>query len=454
MSLSDQDSNVSVDHNIIKFFPKSFHYFKLGMLFYILCKIKNVTKDKQFELFNKIEEFNDFKKDVFDKIQEYIFIKENPLIYTYYSQLPNIFLPVPSEIIYYRPNVSFYRNNKSSSINTDIKSKFKINELMYNFSIPSRIKINENNLDKRLFRFLQPPTEFPIPTTIFIPIDKDCLKLLSDFTSNHSDVIYIMYYDNTCFVARNNGNNIFNLLYKKEREYIKINRDITIDISKLQYITAMLPLTRENIFECFDTDILPKESLLYHNTKSEFSNEFLTRKSIFLALYPDVNLADPYSDTINRSYNCYTYKAIDDLKVLNLNKDVFYHLLFDKKDNEDEFIYKDTRDNSKIIKSKLFHCIGDNLENRKQCNIAVKTTGRSQGKRMLALLICKTSLFWLDNDFYYMNFLKHYNIDTFIYHIGFYNNKLYQAELGITNNLEKYVKYIDYHKDVCNKDML
>ena len=273
MSLSDQDSNVSVDHNIIKFFPKSFHYFKLGMLFYILCKIKSIiTKDKQFELFNKIEEFSAVKKDVFDKIQDYIFIKENPLIYTYYYQLPNIFLPVPIELIYYRPYVSFYKNNKSSFI--DIESKFKINELMYNFSIPSRIKIDENNLDKRLFRFLQPPTEFPSSTTMFIPIDKDCLKILSDFTSKHSDVIYIMYYDNTCFVAKNNGSNIFNLLYKKEREYIKINRDITLDISKLQYITAMIPITRENIYECFDTDILPKDSLLYHNTKSDFSNEF------------------------------------------------------------------------------------------------------------------------------------------------------------------------------------
>jgi len=453
MNLSDQDSTVSVDTNIKKFFPKSFYYFKLGILFHILCLIKNInTKEKQKELFNNIEEFKE-SKYIYEKITEYIFKNKNPLVYTFYNQLPNIFLPIPSELIYYRPYITFFKNNKTSTIN--LSNKFSLIDIMKNYIINNHIKIDEKNIDRSIFKSIQPLSEFPTINSLFIPIDDNFYNLLKQISKDRTDLIYIMYYDNNCYAAHyNHDTKTFNLLYKKEKTYVKINRDISIDIAKLTYISIMYPLSRENIFECFDTDILPKDSLLYHNTKNEFSNDFLNKKSIFLSLYRDINLADPYSDTINRSYNCYTFKAINDLKVLNLNKDSFYDQLFDKKDNEEEFIYKDTRDNSKIIKSKLFQCIGDNLVNRKQCNIAVKTTERSQGKRMLALLINKNVLFWLGDDFYYMNFLKHYNIDTFIYHIGFYKNKQYQSELGITNNLEKYVKYIDYHKDVCNIDML
>ena len=45
-NLDEQDSDVSIDNTI--YFPKSFYYFKLGILFYFLCKIKDIkTKENQ-----------------------------------------------------------------------------------------------------------------------------------------------------------------------------------------------------------------------------------------------------------------------------------------------------------------------------------------------------------------------------------------------------------------------
>jgi len=449
---NNETSNTAHDNIIKKFFPKSFIYFKLGILFYILCKIKNIkSTDEQIKLFYKIEEFKK-QKYIFYKIYEYIFLKKNALVYTFFMQLPNIFLLFPSELIYYRPYITFYKNNKKIDLN--IENDFKILELMSDF-MTYRIKIDEKNVYKKLFKTFQPQTEFPPITTIYIPIDDNFVELLNKFISEKKNILYLIYYDNSCYVAKNNGNNIMNLIYKKENnQYTKVNIDITLDISKLEYIIAMLPLSKADIYDCFDTDILPKDSLLYHNSKLEYTENIPNLKKIFLALYPDINLADPYVDIINRSYNCYTFKSITDIKLINLNKDSFYHQLFDKKDNEEEFIYKDTRDNSKVIKSKLFQCIGNDLDKRKQCNMTVKTAERSQGKRMLVLLIVKSSLFWPGDDFYYMNFLKHYNIDTFVYHIGFFKNKSYASELGITDNADKYIKFTNYHKDVCNKDSL
>jgi hypothetical protein len=430
------------------FFPKSFNYFKLGMLFYFLCYIKNIKKDDCLKLFNQIQEFNQ-DSTIFDKIYKNIFENKNALVFTYFQQLPNIFLPLPSDIIYYKPYITFYTKNPIPSID----EPFKINDLMKNF-YTDRIKIHEYKKNKWLDKYIQDQHIFPDPITTYIPINDEMINIINN--TDTPDTVYILYYENNSYIAKKNGN-VFNLIYKKENLYIKINKDIELDINKLDYLMIMKPITKMDILNCFDMDVLPKKSLLYH-TQSEDLTEGILRQ--FYGLYPNNNMINPFGLFNDADYHCFKYKLIDDLNVLNINRDVFYSDLFDEKDNEDEFIYKDTRDNSKIIKSKLFHCIGDNLGNRKQCNFniikdykSVKTFNRNKGKRMLTLLVSKTTLYWLVNEnYYYADFLNHYGIEAFIYHYGIFNGKFLSVELGFCIDREarkKYVEYISMSKGEC-----
>ena len=448
------------------FFPKSFYYFKLGILFFILCKIKNIkSREKRLLLFNKIEEFN-MNKDIFEKIYKYIFKIKNCLIFTYYMQLPKIFFILPEKLIYYKPLICFYRNEdsiKDSIKDSNNNSKFSIIKHMKNY-YTDRIKIDEHIKNKKIDYYTQDQHIFPDITTIFIPLYNNCLYYMDTFTMKEKDVLYIIYYENNIYVGRrysstNQPFNKFNMLYKKDKnKYITINEDIIINIDNLQYIMAMLPITEKELYKTFDFDVIKKDSLLYHNRSDDLRENIIRR---FYSLYPSLNMINPFGLFNDADYHCFIYKLKKDLKVINLNRDIFYHDLFDTKDNSKDFVYKDTRNNKNLIHNKLFHCIGSKLENRKQCNFNVikdygnvNTWNRNKGKRMLCLIICKSSLYWLDGPFYYIDFLANFNITAFIYHYGIYKNKFLDVELGFCKNNDMYVEYISMHKGECNKFIL
>ncbi len=391
-------------------------------------------------------------KDIFEKIYKHIFKRKNCLIFTHYMQLPNVFLPIPDELVYYKPIMTFYGNN---NININIDKSFKISDSMKLY-YTGRIKIAENRVNKYIYKDIQDQHIFPQVNTLFIPINNDFITLLNEFTKKESDVLYLMYYDNNIYVGKrkDNSNNFYLTYMKTKSKYSKINKQISIEYTKLLYMMIMIPITREELLRTFDTDVIKKDSLLYHN-RSDDLTENVIRK--FYGLYPDINLINPFGLFNDADYHCFIYKLVKDLQVINLNKDIFYHDLFDKKDNNDEFIYKDTRDNTKLIQDKLFHCIGNNIKNRKQCNLNIikdhnntNTWKRNKGKRMLCLIINKTSLFWFGYDsYYYANFLLHYNIIAFIYHYGIFRGKLLDVELGFTKSGNEYVKYLRMHKGEC-----
>jgi hypothetical protein len=443
-------------------FPKSFYYFKLGILFFILCKINNIkSRNKRLILFNKIKEFNK-NEDIFEKIYKHIFKRKNCLIFSYYMQLPNIFLPIPNELIYYKPYITFYNNNidpkgninNINNISFEDSLDFSINVSMKHF-YTNRIKIQEHKRNKWLDKYIQDQHIFPDIQTIFIPINNNnnIITLLNQFTKKEKDVLYLMFYDNNIYVGKRKEDK-FNLIYMKTKsKYFKIDKEIILDIKKLTYIVAMLPITKIELIKTFDIDIIKENSLLYHNRSDDLTENVIRR---FYGLYPNINLINPYGLFNDADYHCFIYKLKKDLKVINLNKDIFYHDLFDTKDNSSEFIYKDTSNNNKLIQSKLFHCVGDNIINRKQCNLNIikdynniNTWRKNKGKRMLCLIIAKTSLYWLDDGFYYVDFLSHYNIEAFIYHYGIYKNKLLDVELGFTTSGKDYVEYISMHKGEC-----
>ena len=444
-------------------FPKSFYYFKLGILFFILCKVNNIkSRNKRLILFNKIKEFNK-NEDIFEKIYKHIFKRKNCLIFSYYMQLPNIFLPIPDELIYYKPYITFYNNNidqkgHNNNISDEDSLDFSINVSMKHF-YTNRIKIQEHRRNTWLDKYIQDQYIFPDIQTIFIPINNNnntnnnIITLLNQFTKNEKDVLYLMFYDNNIYVGKRKEDK-FNLIYMKTKsKYFKIDKEIILDIKKLTYIVAMLPITEKELIKTFDIDIIKENSLLYHNRSDDLTENVIRR---FYGLYPNLNLINPYGLFNDADYHCFIYKLKKDLKVINLNKDIFYHDLFDTKDINSEFIYKDTSNNNKLIQSKLFHCVGDNIINRKQCNLNIikdynniNTWRKNKGKRMLCLIIAKTSLYWLDDAFYYPNFLAHYNIEAFIYHYGIYKNKLLDVELGFTTSNNDYVEYISMHKGEC-----
>ena len=162
--------------------------------------------------------------------------------------------------------------------------------------------------------------------------------------------------------------------------------------------------------------------LLYHNNNKEDSRENIIRS--FYTLSPNVNLINPYGLHNNEKYNCFYYKLKKDLSVLDLNKDVFYHNLFDEKHQDNFNIIKDYNN--------------------------FNTWEKNKGKRMLALIICKTTLFILSNSFYYRNVLAHFDIDAFIYNHGYYKSKLLGTELGFNKDADKYVSYIKMKEGVCS----
>jgi hypothetical protein len=403
------------------FIPKSFYYFKLGILFYILCKIKNIkSRSSRLSLFNKISEFNK-SKDIFEKIYKYIFKRKNCLIFTYYMQLPNIFQPIPEELIYYKPLITFYKIN---NINININNEISLLEMMDNFCT-DRIRIKENNAKKWLFKYIQDQHIFPDITTTFIPIDDNVFNYMNNFTKKESDVLYLLFYDYAIYIGRNIKSNKFKIIYKKELDdkYINTNIELEIDIKKLLYIMALIPITGKEIIQTFDTDILKKSTPLYHNRRDDLTENIIRK---FYSLSHTDNLINPYGLFNDAEYHCFYYKLIKDLVVLDLNRDVFYHNLFDGKDKESNF---------NIIKD-----YGD-----------IRTWTKNKGKRMLTLIISKSTLFWLDKDFYYyVNFLAHYNIDAFIYNYGYFKDKLMGTELGFCKNAEKYVKYIKMKEEECN----
>ena len=185
---------------------------------------------------------------------------------------------------------------------------------------------------------------------------------------------------------------------------------------------ALLPITKKELIKTFDTDILKKDTLLYHNRSDDLTENIIRN---FYSLSSKDNLINPYGLS-NNKYHCFYYKLKKDLIVLNLNKDVFYHDLFDKKDK--------TQLNYNIIKD-----YGNN-----------QTWERNRGKRMLTLIISKSTLFWLDKAFYYINFLSHYDIEAFIYHYGIFKDKLIGTELGFNKNADKYISYISKKEGECN----
>ena len=396
------------------------------------------SRKSRLSLFNKISEF-DKNEDIFEKIYKYIFKRKNCLIFTYYMQLPNIFQPIPEELIYYKPLITFYKTtNSNNNININDNNIILL-DTMEQFCT-NRINIQEHKVARWLLRNIQDQHIFPDITTIYIPINNNLFNYMNNFTKKESDVLYLMFYNYAIYIGRHSESNKFKIIYKKELDdkYIKTNIEIEIDIKKLLYIMALAPITKKELIKTFDVYILKKETLLYHN-RSDDLTENIIRK--FYSLSQKDNLINPYGLFNDADYHCFFYKLKTDLVVINLNKDLFYHELFDGKD--------------KIDKKKLSHCIDD--DNKKQCNFNIikdygdiRTWGENKGKRMLTLIICKSTLFWLDKAFYYGDFLAHYNIDAFIYNYGYFKDKLMGTELGFNKNAEIYVKYIKMKKGECN----
>uniref|UniRef100_A0A6C0HV32 Uncharacterized protein n=1 Tax=viral metagenome TaxID=1070528 RepID=A0A6C0HV32_9ZZZZ len=404
------------------FIPKSFYYFKLGILFYILCKMNNIKSRKtRLILFNKISEFNK-NEDIFEKIYKYIFKRQNCLIFTNYMQLPNIFQPIPSELIYYKPLITFYKNHNINSDINDLSDEFSILDKMDKF-YTDRIRIQENKTQKWIFRYIQDQHIFPDTTTVSIPIDNNMFNYLDNFIKKEKDVLYLIYYDNIIYIGRRTNSNKFKITHKKKLDgkYVNYNTELIVHIDKLLYIMALLPITKQELMKTFDMSIIKKETVLYHNRSDDLRENIIR---YFYALKPDINLIDPFGLFKDNDYYCFTYKLKKDVSVINLNKDVFYHDLFDDKAELNYNIIKDYGNKN--------------------------TWERNKGKRMLMLIIYKTSLFWLDKTIYYPLFLAHYDIDAFIYHYGYFKGKLLETELGFCKDADKYVSYISMKKGACN----
>jgi hypothetical protein len=229
----------------------------------------------------------------------------------------------------------------------------------------------------------------------------------------------------------------------------------------IKYLYILKPITKKQMDKIFPIVTIPKGTYLYH-VRSDDLTENVIRK--FYAIYPKINMINPFN-LFPANYHCFLYKTVKDLDAVNLNKNTFFEYRFDgKHDKSGEFEYYDTTRifGERKIKSKLFDCIGDNLENRLNCDFNdikdygdqktysnnIMTWRRNLGKRYLYLLINKTKKYIFPCN-YYIDFLENYNYKSFVYHYGKFQNKFLDAELALMDFDGNYIEYLDFKKGEC-----
>lgn len=415
---------------------KSFEYFQLGLIYYYISIINNLSKT---EVKKKINQN-------FDIIEEVIFKNKDPLVFTFYNTLPYEFLPLPLEYQYYYSYASFI--NKDFEID-NIKN-FIYEDINLNIEKPN-IYYSAARQDMHIFPYIK---------NIMIP-----LKYYNKFIEDDMDILIICEDLEAYIVDKNmkskykfNNSKFKNIM--KFKPYVKHEEIIN---KQIKYLFLLKPITKKQVNDIFPTVTIPKGTYLYHSRSDDLTPNIIRT---FYAIYPKINMIDPF-ELFPADYHCFLYRTTKDLEAVNLNKNTFFEYRFDgKHDDSGSFEFYDTTKiyGERKIKSKLFDCIGDNLENRLNCdfndikdygtqktfNNNIMTWRRNLGKRYLYLLINKTKKY-IFPCYYYMDFLQNYEYKSFVYHYGKFKNKFLDAELAIIDRTGNYIEYLDMKKGECQK---
>jgi hypothetical protein len=430
---------------------ESFSFIRSFITFYYYIHIvKNLEKNNEIKKeFKKI--YGDTK--YFDFFYDSFIINKNPLIFTYFNNIPLNFYPYTSDLFYFFPVISFYNNKKHF---------YKFGNIYFDD------KLNFKFIKQETYKFNDKEIQITIPLKYFTKkvITKNnyiLLKINSD---------YIL----TKKVEFKNDNEIIIKEYciknSDIKKYKPTKKIISLNISDIDYISVLNKITKKLFEKVFNCDTLKKNRILYNyqtNFKKDLDGVWFT------FLYPKIS---PFKYEKNTNIYCKRIKLIKNLKVLNLNIDIFYNNEIVKDLIKKKYKYiKSTKEYNKYENDEIYRCVNSakNLKNRLAiCNFTKKDFDflnsdswykfqkngkirQNLGKNFLYLIIFKNK-YLNSHDFYYNTFLEHYNIYSFIYNYGyhFFDNKkqFYDTELYINKNklnINEYLKIIDNKKGYCHK---
>lgn len=406
----------------------SFFYFRSFITYYyciIFSKNNSENVKKYFELvYGDNKYFNLFKNE--------FLTNQNPLIFTYFNNIPFAFYPYPEELYYYYPIITFYGNSRFYQ-KGPIKMKGKLNG-----SFQRTPKLDKNEIQ------------------ITIPIN-----LLSKYKIPNN--YYFLAKIGNKIIATKNisiiGNELIIHNYKiKTNKYRDVKEKLSIKLDDIEYCSFLQPLTQEKFLRCFKIDEIKKDSWLYYVSRWEDES-----KQNFFTFFPKINMFD-VDVKLDFDWKCTRNKLVKNLKVLNLVVDIFYNNEIVNKKVDLKFLDYKKENYEEEIEDYLFRCLNYDKEMDKRkdiCNYNImeamgsQTFVKNKGKKMINLLIFKNHHFLNYKEIYYSDFLEKYGIIAFVYHYGYLlkNNtrKYYDMELGFTNSKyrNEYVKKVDSQKGDC-----
>jgi len=394
----------------------SFQYFRSFITFYYCLLFFNKKSNDAKKLFTQL-----YPEKYYNLFYKQFIISQNPLIFTYFNNIPSIFYPYFEELYYYYPIITFYNSGKFYK-----KGFIHFSKLNY---YQENVKISKKEIQISIpINFI---LKYKFPQNYYILI-----KTNSNIYSSSNVII------NKDTITLNNC--------KIKSKIYKNTSNVNLNINEIQLAYVLIPITKEKILDSFQENIIKKDSWLYY-VKSNYDK----RKQMFYTLYPKINMLNLGFEG-NTKWYCVRNKLVKDLKVLNLTVDIFYNNEIVNRYYNNKFM--DYRNNNNILEDDIFRCIqnDDEMKKRKDiCNYNImlpygnRTFVKNKGKKMINLLAYKNLFFADYRNYYYAFLLEKFDINAFVYHYGYIleknKEKFFDMELGFVNEkiLDEYVKKID-----------
>lgn len=409
----------------------SFQFFRSFItLYYCLLFTKKNDHLKYFKnIYKSNKYFNLFKNEFINS--------QNPLIFTYFNNIPYNFYPIFTELHYYYPIITFFNSNKFYQ-----KGQIKLQgpkDFFYQYNL----KISKEEIQITIPINLI--SEYKLPNQYYSLIKSKDKLIAASSIKVENDSINILQYK------------------IKNDNYNKSLSNLIIPISEIEFINFLIPITKEGITNSFKLDTIKKNAILYYVLQEEY-NPINEKK--FFTLIPKLN---PFNIgyTLNADWTCVRNILKKDLTALNIAVDIFYNNEIVNRKTNNKFIdYRDEKYETEM-EDELFRCYNyDNVMNERTdiCNYnwmkdyGKATLFKNSGKKMIYLLVYKNFFLSDNKSIYYLDFIKNFNFTAMINHYGYIqykdNKKFFDLELAFTDAkyTKEYVETLDVKKGDC-KDL-
>ena len=374
----------------------------------------------------------------FDIFNEYIVETKNIGIFTIFNNIPDIVHPLEKDIYFkYSPYVSFLdpsffkmENNNIFILNKNIfEHDSSLNgKKLYNIYYYKSISLY-NKYKKYIYLNIKYFNFKKYSDNLLIVIDK--FKNIYSIQNNQVKQKKLCDSFKNIKIKKNGINKEFKV---KIKEYKWIDVNIKINFTNLIYICVLRSININDINNVFN-----KTRTIQQNTKLyTFSRKILDENynAQWFTLHKEEYYISPFLvDSSNKPKPKYQYftNINKDLICTDLTVNILSNNKLSKSEDMFDFLNTEYVDNKitydEKYKNKIFNYVIEYIIIENNIQTA------QFNKRFLREIIFKNSDINLIN-IYYIDFLKLYNIENFIYSYGYYNNynKFYSPEVYIEIN--------------------